>query len=249
MKKRYGLLSAPVAVIACIVCILYIPVRAGAEQSSGNSLDNKIIRAAGGREALSRVKAVRATGSITAIVRRDSGKYERIWTSDGKLRVDINYSRSRELRLLSGGKGWRGSADNDLSRATGPRLDAMLYQNMVLALPFGLLDGTYELQYIGRDEFRGKEVDLLKFRRPDSPEVFVYLDTSGRVVRTTGVFKVRQGVSTNLTAEFGDFRKTGELVLPYRIDNFAGGMHIGRTIIDKYELNPDVNNIVFTPGH
>jgi hypothetical protein len=62
------------------------------------SVVEKIIAAYGGRERLSKVKAIAAEGRITAIMRSDEGTYRHTLRRDGNLFVDIVYSRSSGRR-------------------------------------------------------------------------------------------------------------------------------------------------------
>src|SRR5208282_1216787 len=95
----------------------------------------KIIEAYGGRERLARIVSVAAEGRITALIRGDEGLYRRALRRDGKLFVDINYTRSAERRILNGSKGYR-SDGGQLEEVSGPRYLAMIYQYNELNLPY-----------------------------------------------------------------------------------------------------------------
>jgi len=126
----------------------------------------------------------------------------------------------------------------------------MLYQYLVLDLPFGIAEGRYRLSYAGKDKFRGEDVDVLKLVEPSSPEVFAFVDGKGHIVKSLGLFTVGSGdsvVSTSLSAEFDDFRKVDGLVLPFAVTYYAQDMKIAGMTVDRYILNPDITKVQFIP--
>jgi hypothetical protein len=52
----------------------------------------------------------------------------------------------------------------------------------------------------------------------------------------------------DLSAEFSDFRKVGDSVFPFRITNYAGGLKVAQTVIEKYSLNPNIADSLFLPS-
>ncbi len=55
------------------------------------------------------------------------------------------------------------------------------------------------------------------------------------------------GEKAVLSSEFGDFRKTGGIMLPFTIVNYADGSKISETRITTYTVNPDMADSVFSP--
>ncbi|HUI45921.1 MAG TPA: hypothetical protein VL122_08090 [Nitrospirota bacterium] len=109
----------------------------------------KIIEAYGGRERLAKVVSVAAEGWITALIRRDEGIYKRTFRRDGKLSVEIIYTRLTEKRILIGSRGFRGTG-SQVEEVSGPRYLAMVYQYNELNLPYGLLDNSFTVNELQR---------------------------------------------------------------------------------------------------
>ena len=116
--KQLALLGA--LLVPLVSCSLHTPTA-----SQGGDIRNKMFDAYGGRERLSRISSIAAEGSITALVRGDHGVYRRALRRDGKLFVDIQYSESRETRMLSGTRALRG-VDGKLEEVSGPSYLAMV---------------------------------------------------------------------------------------------------------------------------
>jgi len=206
----------------------------------------KIIEAYGGRERLAGVASVAAVGRITALIRGDEGTYKRALRRDGKLFIDINYTRSTERRILNGSKGYRGAV-GDLEEVFGPRLLAMVYQYDELNLPYGLLDGSLTVSVLGNDKLKGADVRVLRCTDRAGNNMEVLVDAENyRIVMSTGTFSMGSE-STSLSSEFSDFRMVDGVLFPFRIVNYAGGNKIAEIVITQYLVNPAMNDSLFTP--
>ncbi|HUI66907.1 MAG TPA: hypothetical protein VL087_01695 [Nitrospirota bacterium] len=206
----------------------------------------KIIEAYGGRERLASIVSVAAEGRITALIRGDEGTYKRALRRDGKLFVDINYTRSTERRILNGSKGYRG-VGGQLEEVFGPRYLAMVYQYNELDLPYGLVDKSFMISELRRSPLNGSDMYLLSCtdRAGNGMEVIVSAENS-RIVKSTGTFAMGTQ-STSLSSEFSDFRIVDGALFPFRIVNYAGGIRISEIIITRYLVNPTIDESLFTP--
>ncbi len=209
-------------------------------------LRDKIFDAYGGRERLSQIGSIAVEGSITALVRGDHGVYRRALRRDGKLFVDIQYARSRETRILSGARVFRG-IDGKMEEVSGPGYLAVIYQYNELSMPFALLDDSFAVRELRRESPADATVRVLRCtdRAGNIMDVFVSAVTY-RIVKTLGSFSSGEG-STSLSAEFSDFRFFDGVLVPFRIVNYAGGTRISETIIDDYLFNARISDSLFDP--
>jgi hypothetical protein len=236
-------MASVLAVAATVITLSAVPSLQAAESGT---VAGRIIEAYGGRERLAVVRSITAEGRITAFMRGDEGTYRRTLRRDGSLFVDIVYSRSSERRILQNNKGYRGTGGK-VEQVTGPRLQAMVYQYNELDLPYGLLDGSCSATELRGDTVNGDAVRVLSCtdRAGNRMEVFVNAENY-RIVKCEGVFAVGTE-STSLSAEFDDFRTVHGILLPFRIVNYAGGRKISVTTIDRYLINPSVDDALFRP--
>jgi len=238
------------AIVECILMLVTVimSLTSCEHQSVPNkvTIAEKIIETYGGRERLARVLSVAAEGRITALIRGDEGTYKRAMRRDGKLFVDINYTRSTERRILNGTKGYRGIG-GQLEEVSGPRYLAMVYQYDELSLPFGLLDDSLTVAEPRRDILNGANVLVLRCtdRTGNDMEVFVS-EENYRIVKSIGTFSMGSQ-STSLSSEFSDFRTVDGVLFPFRIINYAGGNRIAEIVITRYLVNPKIDDSLFTP--
>jgi hypothetical protein len=237
--RQLALLGA--LLVLLVSCSLHAPTA-----SQGGDIRNKMFDAYGGRERLSQISSIAAEGSMTALIRGGHGIYRRALRRDGKLFVDIQYSESRETRMLSGTRALRG-IDGKLEEVSGPGYLAMVYQYNELSMPFALLDDSFVVKDLGSEPFAGGAVRVLRCtdRAGDTLDVFVN-EESYRIVKTLGRFSVGTE-STSLSSEFSDFRFFEGVLVPFRIVNYAGETRISETVIDDYLFNAQLDDAMFDP--
>jgi hypothetical protein len=250
MVKREGtsgmrLLTRLTFLVVLPVFLLSCSAHVPPSQQIAKLRDN-ILDAYGGRARLSQIQSLAAEGSITAIVREDTGVYRRAWRRDGKLFVDIQYTKSRETRILNGQRALR-SVDGRLEDVSGPGAAAMIYQYNELSMPFALLDESAQIENRGRELINGVEVRTLRYtdKEGNSLDLFVN-DLTHRIVMTTGSFSV-EGQKTTLSSEYTNFRFVDGILLPFKIVNYAGMTRISETVIDDYLVNARLNDALFEP--
>jgi hypothetical protein len=225
--------------VPLVSCGLNAPSQVG-------DLRDRMFDAYGGRERLSQIRSIAAVGKITALVRGDSGVYRRAWRTDGKLFVDIQYTRSRETRILNGTRALRG-IDEKLEDVSGPGYLAMVYQYNELSMPFALLDGSFDVKDVGRESLAGAQVRVLRCRDRAGNSIDVFVDEKTyRIVKTLGSFSVGDK-STTLSAVFSDFRFVDGVLMPFRVVNYAGDTRISETTIEDYLLNARLSDTLFDP--
>ncbi|MBM4136604.1 MAG: outer membrane lipoprotein-sorting protein [Nitrospira sp.] len=219
-----------------------------AENTANSEQDiiQKIIDAYGGKAMLSKVISISAEGNIMKIIPEDDGTYYRYMKRDRKLFVDIKYTRSEEVRIMNGKKGYRGNREL-VEEVKGPSYDAMVYQYNQLDIPFGFVDGTLKAADIRKDSVNGTEMTILKLKDQHGYEIEVYISTEDSLIlKAIGYFQF--GTSKrSLRTEFSEFRMVEGILLPFRIVNYANDIKLSETEITKYLINPKIDDSIFKP--
>ncbi|HEX9860117.1 MAG TPA: hypothetical protein VGB23_02870 [Nitrospirota bacterium] len=206
-----------------------------------------VVKAYGGKDAIAAVKSVHAKGGITAVMRDDKGTYTRYLERDKKLRVETKYARSSELRILDGEQGWRGEDKTSMQKVVSFQYQAMLYQYKQLELPYGLSAGQYKVRLAGEGLVKGKHAYILALDSREGPPMDVYVDSKDfTILKVVGYFNA-EGKQLDLSVEFGDYRKTGGTLLPFRAANYSGGNLIGETVIKDCKVNQKMDASLFKP--
>src|SRR5438132_5266227 len=148
----------------------------------------KIVSAYGGAAAWEKVTSFREIGTVTPAMRPGQGKLTREWQRPDKLRVEIVYPSSTELRVIDGDRGTQNGKE-----ATGMGLDAMRLHAARLALPQLLLERRKTLRDLGGNQI---EVPITS-----SMAIVIQIDQSGHILKSTG-----KAPGVGFSTEYSEFR-------------------------------------------
>ncbi len=231
-----------------LVGALVLVLLAGCQRQSDPARDwvARCLAAHGGEAALRQVQTVVWQGEIKAIGNRQ-GRSTILLERPLKLRTRLDYTNSREDRILNDHQGWRDSGSG-FAAVSGPPLEAMIFQYRHLTLPLGLLDKGAKVSWAGTTK-DGTVQPRLRVDRPGEPELLIDIDPqSGLIQRVTGEFQLG-GQTTELAVAYGDYREVEGVKLPTTIVNFAGGMEIARSRFPRVAVNVRLPATAFTlPG-
>lgn len=207
----------------------------------------KVIEAYGGKKTIENITSVYTEGRIKAVAFNDEGSYVRYFKRGRKLKVDIEYSRSSERRILDGRKAYESIDMAPFSETAGASYLAIVYQYKQLDLPHELLTGAFSLHYEGKRDLNGIETAVLDLNDNEGPPMKIYVSMKDfHIIKVSGSFSMG-GNAMDLSSEASDFRKVDGTVLPFKITNYAGGQLIAETSIRKYKINPKLSDSLFSP--
>src|SRR5208283_4491928 len=210
-----------------------------------SSVLNKVIDAYGGKEVVEGIHSIHAKGEIHAFMRQDHGTYELYLKRERKLRVETKYEHASELRILNGDRGYRSDDGLPLEEVFGARYFSMLYQYKHLDILHDLLKGSYKISFAGQSYVNGNPAEVLRLIDKEGTIMDVFIDVQNfLIVKVTGYFS-EDDKKMSLSTEYSDFKKVGGSLFPFSITNYAAGMKIAQTVIDKYFINPDIPDSLF----
>ena len=179
---------------------------------------------------------------------QDHGTYEFYFKRGGKLRVETKYAHSSEVRLLNDERGYRSTDTLPFEEVYGPRFLSMVYQYKHLNILHDLITGAYRIRSLGLSHAGGDNIEGFRLNDKEGTVMDVFIDKQTFfIVKVTAYFSA-ENKQIDLSAEFSDFRKVEGAVFPFRITNYAGGLKIAQTVIEKYSLNPPVADSFFVPS-
>ncbi len=212
-----------------------------------NSIINKVIAVYGGKEAIEGIHSLHAKGEIEAFMLHDRGTYELYFKRERKLLVETKYKRSSERRILNGDRGYRSTDALPLEEVFGPRYFAMVYHYKHLDILHDLIKGAYQIRSAGKTSVNGNNVEVFRLDDKGDTVMDICIDEQRSfIIKVTGYFSA-ENKKIDLSAEFSDFKKVGGSVFPFRITNYAGGLKIAQTVMDKYSINPEIADSFFEP--
>jgi hypothetical protein len=187
-----------------------------------NNLDNLIARVMttyGGAAAWSKVTGLHETGTVIPAMRPGEGKLTRDWQRPDKLRVEIVYPTSTEVRVVDGDHGTQNGKD-----ASGMGLDAMRLQAARLSLPELLIEKRETLRQMGDS--------VIEIPLAPSMTLTVEVDPeTGHIIKSTG-----KASGIEFSTSYTDFRNVDGLLFAFREENSAAGMKTGTNQLAKIEV-------------
>jgi outer membrane lipoprotein-sorting protein len=240
--------------LCCILLFLFLVPEPGgplAEEPSNEahritSIMDKVIDAYGGKDAIEGIRSLRVTGKIEAFMLRDHGTYEYYFKRGRKLRVETKYGRSSELRILDGDKGYRGTDTLPVEEVSGPRYLAIVYQYKHLNILHDIMTGVYQIGLAGGPVV-SEHVEVFRLVDKEGAVMDIFVDKQTFFIIKVAAYFTSDNKQIDLAVEFSDFKKVGSSVFPFRITNYAGGLKVAQTVIEKYSLNPDIADSFFAP--
>jgi hypothetical protein len=238
--------------VALVIFLAALPVGLCAEEQTSESgriaaVIRKVIDTYGGKEAIEGVHSLYAKGKIEAFMLRDQGTYELYFKRGRKLRVETKYAKSSEVRILDENRGYRSTDKLPLQEVYGHRYLSMVYQCKHLDILHDLLSGTYESRSMGQSFVSGKKVEVFRLNDKEGAVMDIFVDTQEAVIIKVTAYFSSGRKQIDLSAEFSDFQKVGDSLYPFRITNYAGGLKVAETVIEKYSLNPEIPPSLFAP--
>ena len=212
------------------------------------SIMNKVIDAYGGKDIIEGNNSVRAKGKIEAFMLRDHGTYEFYFKRGGKLRVETRYEHSSEVRILNDERGYRRTDTLPFEEVYGPRFLSMVYQYKHLNILHDLIAGSYRIRSLGQSQTRGDNIEVFRLNDKEGTVMDVSVDKQSFFIVKVAAYFSAENKQIDLSAEFSDFRKVGDSVFPFKITNYAGGLKIAQTVIEKYSLDPPIADSFFVPS-
>lgn len=201
------------------------------------ALVDSVVATYGGPQAVARSGKVRVDAEVAARMRGDTGAARREFEAPDRLRVEIAYPGTVEVRILDGDRGWRGDRTR-LDKVDGLPRAAMEYQLLRSAVPWVLVHHRGALEDRGTRTVDGTAYRLVGLRRGEALDLTYWIDAANRrVIRVEGVLQA-PGAQTTFDTRYGDFRRVDGVLVPFVEENFAGGQHTGTTRVTSVVFSP-----------
>lgn len=178
------------------------------------------------------IKGIRQTGRTFSSMRQEEGPIVRTYQHPDRLRIEIRYPGSEEVRVLNGSQAWKQGEP-----ITGSFHAAMILQAARMALPWNLQKDRSSLRDLGTLKLDdGKNIQVLEQPLGIGLVMRATIDTdTGHILRSVGRMTGSMGIM-----EFGtiyeDFRMQDGLLYAATERHFAMNQATGYTHIDKIEF-------------
>ena len=199
------------------------------------------IEAYGGPDAIAAASAFVQTGQIVSTARVGSaGRILRAFQRPDRLRVEVAYAdRDVEVRVLSGGRGWR-----DGRPVSGPLHSSMVLQAIRLDLPSFLLVATEQISEGEPIERDGHMFRVLALEVGGGLALTAEIDPkTGRIHRTIAHISLEGSPRPlEFITEYSDFRDVNGVLFAFREVTHAQGRHTADITLEDvrtFDVLPD----------
>lgn len=212
-----------------------------------DSLVDRVLSAYGGKM-LEAVDAYRMEGVVTARMRKTEGEMIRLFARPDRLFVDLAYPENPERRYLDGENGWRTDPGGaGVRKVEGHLLKAMVLQAARAEIPWILSRHREDVTQIpplkvGQQMTVGMQIILgpgLVLRLYADPQ-------TARVIYSQAILNAEK-IKTHFETAYSDFREVDGVLFAHHEENWASGFHTGSTVIEKVEINPEIDDSTFRP--
>ncbi len=186
--------------------------------------------------------AIRETGRTVSRMRGE-GSLLRIFQSPDKFRIEIDYPSGTESRTMVGTQAWTQNVPaNSMQRG------AIALQAGRIALPWNILARPEVAVDRGTAAAtEGKSVRVIEFPLEDQLKLVVDIDPdSGYILRSRGI-QVVGDKTLEFAAVYSGFRKENSRVHAAHEEQFAMGMQMGYSVIEKVDYPESLPESTFVP--
>jgi outer membrane lipoprotein-sorting protein len=220
--------------------------------AAGNpSVDEIVARhvaACGGLKKIRAIQTLRETGRIAAGADRQA-LVTRELKRPNRTRFEFTVQGVTGVFVSDGERGWK------MSPFEGNQGPTPLPEEVVgEAAEQGDIEGPlvdwktkgHQVELVGREEIDGRSAYKLKLTLKSGAVRYEYLDAKTFYRLRTVSTRQMRGHPVQIEATFGDYRKTGGVLFPHRIDVAASGRPQRlRVTVDRIEINPPLSDALF----
>jgi hypothetical protein len=228
--------TIPVAILAIFVCL---GSGCSYQLDPVSELLDEMVAEYGGGKNLEKLNFHRSVWDLEALMRGDVGTDTRYVVLPARLRVELRYSKSTEIRVLNGDQAFRSFNDSPAQIASGPRLDSMKLQMMRLYTPLTLLERKGDLSLTEDGTYK-----LLTLTDGTRKVQYFVNPKTLRIEKVAGQLGVEGQVMEFLT-EYSDFRKVDGVLMPHKEVKYAGGFNTAVLTLKEVALNEKFDEGIF----
>jgi outer membrane lipoprotein-sorting protein len=102
------------------------------------------------------------------------------------------------------------------------------------------------IEYVGKEDVEGSDAFKLKLTLKNGKTRFFYLDADSYLILKTTQKVSRGGQEIEVASLPGNYKKVGDVIQPYSVEQKVNGKTASQMTIDTIELNQPVETSIFT---
>ena len=232
-----------------ILCLICVSLFIFSIQSSGITVDELIeknIKARGGYKNLESVRSLKVNGKYMA--RNIEANVILMSKRPNMIRIENIIQGQKLIRVYDGKTAWW---INPFMGITEPRV--LPVEQSKDLIEQADIDGSlvdykkkgHLVELMGVENLEGSEVYKLKVTLKNGNKRFVYLDAEYFLEIKIGTKVKRQDVEIEISNYISDYKKVDGIVLPHSYETRIGEKIAEQIIVEKYEINAEIDDSVF----
>ncbi len=213
---------------------------------TGQDVLEKMIDAQGGREALEKIKDTTTHATIEIIQMGMTGTLTMYQKEPDKLRMDTEMMGMMMTQAFDGQTAWMDNPQTGIQKmpekaGTDFKRQALGNDSILNPEKYGI---TYE--YKGKEKADDKDCQVLEVTYEDGHKVTIFMDASTYLpylLQTTGLNEA--GVEVDVENILSDYKKVGEIMVPFSILIKQDGMEGVRITVVEVEYNTGLEDSLF----
>jgi outer membrane lipoprotein-sorting protein len=165
-----------------------------------------------------------------------------------KIRVEVVIQGNKMIQVFDGQAGWSvvpWSGSSDPQEMTADEIKGMKEQADFEGALYDWKEKGHKLELLGKEDMEGSRVFVIKVTRADENVETYYIDDEEFVpIKIKSITKI-QGNETESEAIPSNYKEVNGAMMPFAIENKFKGQTVSNVVIDKYEINIDVDDNLF----
>ena len=166
----------------------------------------------------------------------------------GKMRGEVEIQGNKMLQIFDGTTGWSvipWSGSSDPQDMTPDDIKGMKEQADLEGILYNWKEKGHKIELLGKEDLEGTPVYKLKVTLADGNIETFFIDAENFVtIKIANVTKI-QGNDTESESYMSNYKDVSGALMPFAIENKVKGQTVSNVVIDKYEINRELNDSLF----
>lgn len=231
-----------------LVLIAFAVVSQTSFSQTADEVVNKYLEAMGGKSNLANLKTLKLSCSME-IAPGMKAPINMFFVNNKCMRVEVEVQGMKILSAVDGDSGWSinpMSGKKDAERMNADEIKESKDQMDLTGALFNYKEKGHTVELLGKEDMEGTEVYKLKITKKSGDIEYDYIDATTYLKlkeTTTHKFNDKE-VSGDVI--YSDYRKSGDIMFPYSMDNRQTGESQGQLmIVESIEVNPAIDLSIF----
>lgn len=215
---------------------------------TADEIVSKYLDAIGGKDKLEKLKTMKLVCNVE-IAPGMKAPINMYFINNECMRVEVEVQGMKILSAVEGDSGWSInplSGKKDAERMNADEIKESKDQMDLTGALFNYKEKGHSLELLGKEDMEGTEVYKLKIAKKSGDIEYDYIDASSFLKLKETTMRKFNNKEVSSDTYYSDFRKSGDILFPFAIENRQTGESQGQVIVvESVEVNPAIDRSMF----